>query len=124
MNHYRCRFLLHAVLCMLAGMAGMACCLIDGTAQEESGAADSGNADGAALTASELLQAGIEAFDRQNFVEAERVWEQLETDFGESEEVQAELLRLRPLLAIAKVAKGEFVEALGLKWNILISVPN
>ena len=67
-----------------------------------------------ALTATELLQAGIEAFDRKNFVEAERRWQQLETDFGENEEVKTELARVRPLLAIAIVAKGEFVDALGL----------
>ena len=67
-----------------------------------------------ALTASELLQAGTEAFERQNFMLAEASWQQLEDDFGENEAVQAELARIRPLLAIAKVASGEFVAALAM----------
>ncbi|MGK0185167.1 MAG: tetratricopeptide (TPR) repeat protein [Verrucomicrobiales bacterium] len=71
-----------------------------------------GEAGGGGLTASELLQAGMLAFDRQSFAEAERCWQQLETDFGENEEVKLELVRVRPLLAIAKVAGGQFVDAL------------
>ena len=83
-----------------------------GSAQDEVVARDASGA--AAMTASELLQAGKEAFERRNFSDAEANWQQLDTDFGENEEVRLELARIRPLLAIAKVATGEFEGALGM----------
>ncbi|MCB1097596.1 MAG: tetratricopeptide repeat protein [Verrucomicrobiae bacterium] len=107
------------MFCLLAVVG----CVIDSAAQDEGGTVSVE----ATLTASELLQAGSEAFDRQNFAGAEQAWQQLETDFGESEEVKAELLWVRPLLAIAKVAKGEFVEALGLieaSLALAATIPN
>lgn len=75
---------------------------------------EEGDGPAGGMSASELLQAGIEAFERQSFTEAERFWQQLDTDFGENLEVKQELEKIQPLLAIAKVASGQFVEALEL----------
>ena len=63
------------------------------------------------LTASELIRKGREAFDRQDFAEAEKLLDQLIGDFGENPEVAAAADECRPMLAMCRVKRGAFEEA-------------
>ena len=85
-----------------------------GWGQERGTEVDASEVEESALSASELLQAGHDAFARQNYRESERHWQQLRDDYGENELVQAELEKIKPLLAISKVAAEEFDVALEL----------
>jgi len=66
------------------------------------------------LTASGLIQQGRAAFDSQDFAKAEKLLGQLVADYGENPEVAPWVDEIRPLLAMCKVKRGVFDEALTL----------
>lgn len=63
------------------------------------------------LTASGLIQEGRAAFDAQDFAKAEKLLDQLVTDYGENPDVAPYVDECRPLLAMCKVKRGVFDEA-------------
>ena len=71
-------------------------------------------APGEDLTASGLLQEGRAAFAAQDFAKAERLLSQLVADYGENPAVASSVDEIRPLLALCKVKREDFAEALDL----------
>jgi len=66
------------------------------------------------LTASGLINQGRAAFDAQDFAKAEKLFDQLVKDYGENAEVAPVVDEIRPLLAMCKVKRGVFDEAITL----------
>ena len=66
------------------------------------------------LTASGLINQGRAAFDAQNFEKAEKLLDQLVKDYGENPAVAPYVDEIRPLLAMCKVKRGVFDEAITL----------
>ena len=66
------------------------------------------------LTASGLIQEGRAAFAAQDYAKAERLLGQLVAEYGENPAVAASVDELRPLLALCKVKREDFGEALSL----------
>jgi TolA-binding protein len=72
------------------------------------------------LTASELYEKGIAAFDAGKWQEAEESFTQLQEDYGTNAEVQAALVEIKPLLALAKVRGKNFSDAIPLIEECLL----
>jgi tetratricopeptide (TPR) repeat protein len=66
------------------------------------------------LTASGLINQGRAAFDAQDFPKAEKLLDQLVADYGENPDVAPFVDEIRPLLAMCKVKRGVFDEAIAL----------
>lgn len=64
------------------------------------------------LTASELLWRGRAAFDGRDFAGAEKYFDQLLEDYGENPEVAPLADEIRPALALCRIRRGAFDEAL------------
>ena len=59
-----------------------------------------------------MLAQGRAAFDAQDFAKAEKLLDQLVTDYGENPAVAPAVDEIRPLLAMCKVKRGVFDEAI------------
>ncbi len=66
------------------------------------------------LTASGLITQGRTAFDAQDFTKAEKLLDQLVADYGANPDVAPYVDEIRPLLAMCKVKRGVFDEAITL----------
>ena len=66
------------------------------------------------LTASGLIKQGRAAFDAQDFEKSEKLLDQLVKDYGENPDVAPYVDEIRPLLAMCKVKRGVFDEAITL----------
>ena len=64
------------------------------------------------LTASGLINQGRAAFDLADFEKAEKLLDQLVADYGENPDVAPYVDEIRPLLAMCKVKRGDFDEAI------------
>ncbi len=68
----------------------------------------------AGLTASAIINPGRAAFDSADYSKAEQLLDQLVADYGENPDVAPWVDEIRPLLAMCKVKRGVFDEALDL----------
>ena len=66
------------------------------------------------LTASGLINQGRTAFEKQDFEKAEKLLDQLVNDYGGNADVAPYVDEIRPLLAMCKVKRGVFDEAITL----------
>ena len=66
------------------------------------------------LTASGLINQGRAAFDAADFPKAEKLFDQLVADYGENPEVAPFVDEIRPLLAMCRIKRGIFDEAIDL----------
>lgn len=96
------------------------CCAVGeawsaGERRAGSGRAESAGVDEPAdLTATELVQEARAAFDVQDFGRAERLLDQLVAEYGDNPDVAKLVDGSRPMLAMCRVKRGEFGEALEL----------